>query len=230
VITMSMLTTVAAEPSLYIELAAVFLGGLSGSIFAVQRHFAVTGELALGIASALGGGMLRDVMLGRMPVALTHPQYLPIACVAALIGFAFGSVVMRRLQLILDVLDPVWMGLFAVIGAEAALDAGTTVIGAVFVGCVTAVGGGVLRDLLAGEIPQLVLPGPINYLAGIAGSVVFTVAITATPIERSPAVWGTIALVVGLRLVALRFGVMAPVPPNLSRLAAARPGVRRRRR
>jgi uncharacterized membrane protein YeiH len=215
------------EAQLYLELAAVFLGGLSGSIFAVQRRFPVTGELALGVATALGGGLLRDSLLGRMPAALTNALYLPVALTAALVGFVFGTVVMRRLQLVLDILDPVWMGLFAVLGAEAALRAGTTPVGAILVGSVTAVGGGVMRDVLAGEVPQLVTPGPINYFAGIAGAVAYTTVLTTTPLPRAAVVWGSIGLVVVLRLVALKYHVMVPTPPDLTRLAA-RPVVRRR--
>lgn len=223
--------TVGVQPPLSVELAGVFLGGLSGSLFAVQRRFPVTGELALGISTALGGGILRDILLARTPAALVSPWYLSTAITAALVGFAFGSVAVGRLELALDLLDPLWMGLFAVLGSESALAAGTTTTGAILVGCVAAVGGGVLRDVLAGEVPQLVRPGPINYLAGIAGSVLYTVIVTSTSADRSRTAWATIAVVVCLRLVALRYGVRAPGPPDLSRrLTAGRRMFRRRPR
>ena len=153
-------------PPLAISLMAVFLGGLSGAIFAVQRKFAVTGVLAIAIATGLGGGIIRDLLLGSMPVALTDPSYLPLVVVAAFIGFFFASLVHRG-ELFLNILDPIWMGLFAVIGAQQTLNAGLGSFAAILVGCISAFGGAVLRDLLSGETPQLVLPGPINYLAAI---------------------------------------------------------------
>ena len=109
-------------PPLAISLTAVFLGGLSGAIFAVQRKFAVTGVLAIAIATGLGGGIIRDLLLGRTPVALTDPTYLPLVVVAAFIGFFFASLVHRG-ELFLNILDPIWMGLFAVIGAQQTLNA-----------------------------------------------------------------------------------------------------------
>jgi uncharacterized membrane protein YeiH len=203
------------RPPLLLELVAVFLGGVSGSLFAVQRQLPINGELVLGVAAGLGGGMIRDILLGRTPVALTNEWYLWVAVAGALVSFAFGSLIGTRVQRVLDVLDPAWMGLFAVLGADAALRHHTTPIGAVLVGCATAVGGGVLRDVLAGDTPQLVLPGPINYLAGIAGAVVYTGLVTSTDVSAIAAAWGTLVLVVGLRLAAMRFGILAPPPLDL---------------
>ena len=145
------------QPPLVLDLSAVFLGGLSGAIFAVQRKFVITGVLAIAIATGLGGGIVRDLLVTAKPVALTNPRYLPVCVAAAVIGFFFASAV-HRWRLMLDILDPIWMGLFAVIGAQKALNVGYNGWGAVLVGCVTAFGGALLRDLLAGEKPQLVLP------------------------------------------------------------------------
>ena len=83
---------------LYLDLAAVFLGGLSGSLHAVRRGFAVTGLVAMAVAAGLGGGILRDVLLQTRPVALTQPWYLPTVLAAAGIGFFFGSLVGRFKQ------------------------------------------------------------------------------------------------------------------------------------
>ena len=137
-------------PPLAISLTAVFLGGLSGAIFSVQRKFAVTGVLAIAIATGLGGGIIRDLLLGHTPVALTDPTYLPLVVGAAFVGFFFASLVHRG-QLVMDILDPIWMGLFAVIGAQQTLNAGLSSFAAVLVGCISGFGGAVLRDILAGR-------------------------------------------------------------------------------
>jgi uncharacterized membrane protein YeiH len=222
-------------PPLAISLTAVFLGGLSGAIFAVQRKFAVTGVLAIAIATGLGGGIIRDLMLGRTPVALTDPSYLPLVVVAAFVGFFFASLVHRG-RLFLDILDPVWMGLFAVIGAQQTLNADLGAFAAILVGCISAFGGAVLRDLLAGETPQLVLPGPINYLAAILGAVIYVGMVEWAGADKVVSEWVAIAIVFGLRMIALKYGIRAPEPVDVSRhlrrrmlsgrRARRRPGVR----
>lgn len=201
-------------PPLAISLTAVFLGGLSGAIFAVQRKFAITGVLAIAIATGLGGGMIRDVLLGRVPVALTDPAYLPLVVAAAFIGFFFASLVHRG-QLLLNILDPIWMALFAVIGAQQTLNAGMSSFAAILVGCISAFGGAVIRDLLAGETPQLVLPGPINYLAAILGAMLYVAAVAWIGVDKVVAEWIAIAVVFGLRMLALRFGIKAPEPVDV---------------
>jgi uncharacterized membrane protein YeiH len=203
-------------PPLAISLTAVFLGGLSGAIFAVQRKFAITGVVAIAIATGLGGGIIRDVLLGNVPVALTDPTYLPSVIAAALLGFFFASVVHRG-QLLLDILDPIWMGLFAVIGAQQSLNAGLGSFAAILVGCISGFGGAVVRDLLAGETPQLVLPGPINYLAAILGAILYVAAVAWLGVDKVTAEWVTIAVVFGLRMLALRFGIKAPEPVDVPR-------------
>ena len=158
--------------------------------------------------------MVRDVLLNLEPVALTNPKYLPTVLAAAIIGFFFASLV-HRWQLMLDILDPIWMGLFAVIGAQKALNADYTSWAAILVGCVTAFGGAVIRDLLAGETPQLVLPGPVNYLAAITGSVLYVAMVVWIGVDKEVSEWTTIAVVFGLRMLALRYGIRAPEPVDL---------------
>ncbi len=203
-------------PPLAISLTAVFLGGLSGAILAVQRKFAITGVLAIAIATGLGGGIIRDLLLGRIPIALTDAWYLPLVCLSALIGFFFASAVHRG-QLLLNILDPIWMALFAVIGAQQTLNADLGAFAAILVGCISAFGGAVLRDLLAGETPQLVLPGPISYLAAILGAVLYVAAVDWLGIDKVVAEWVTIAVVFGLRMLALKYGIKAPEPVDVPR-------------
>lgn len=208
------LAAAVAQPPVYVDLTAVFLAGLTGAVFAVKRKFAVSGVLAIAVVAGLGGGILRDLLLNKVPVALTNPRYLPTVVAAAAIGFFFASLV-RRWELMLDVLDPIWMGLFAVIGAQMALDTGLSSWAAILTGCVTAFGGGILRDVLAGETPQLVLPGPVNYFAAIVGSVLYVALVTRLSVPASVAEWSTIVVVFGLRMVALRFGLRTPEPLDL---------------
>ena len=178
---------------LYLDLAAVFLGGLSGSLHAVRRGFAVTGLIAMAVAAGLGGGILRDVLLQTAPVAFKAPWYLPTVLVAAAIGFFFGSLV-TRFRKPIALMDAVWLGLYAVVGAQKAMDYGLSGFSAILLGVVTAVGGSVLVDLLAGERPELVQPGPIGHFGAVIGAVVYVV------MTRWLAVPSLVAMIVDGRL------------------------------
>ncbi len=209
---------------LYLDLTAVFLGGLAGSLHAVRRGFAVTGVVALAVAGGLGGGILRDLLLQNgPPVALTRPAYLPTVVAAAMIGFFFGSLVSRFNKPIL-LMDAVWLGLYAVVGAEKALAVGLSGFSAILVGVVTAAGGSVLMHLLAGETPELVLPGPIGHFGAIIGAVVYVSMAKWLGVPALIGMLVTVALVFAIRVAALRFGIQAPTPVDLpqtiSRVAA----------
>jgi uncharacterized membrane protein YeiH len=220
------------NPPTVIDVVATFLAALSGAIFAVERKFAVTGVLAIAIATGIGGGIMRDVLLQTPPVAFTELAYMPTAIVAAFVGFFFISLAKRGGTIIL-VLDPIWMGLFAVIGAQKAMNADLNALAAMLIGCMTAFGGGILRDLLSNEMPELVKPGPINYLAAILGSMLYVSLVRWAHVDKVVAEWATIAFVFGLRMLSLKFGIRAPQPVDLP---AKLPGVavtqanRRRRR
>jgi uncharacterized membrane protein YeiH len=212
----ALIAAAVVEPPVYVDLTAVFLAGLTGAVFAVKHKFAISGVLAIAVVAGLGGGLLRDLLLNNIPVALTNPRYLPTVIAAAAVGFFFASLI-RRWELMLDILDPIWMGLFAVIGAQMALNSDLSAWAAILTGCVTAFGGGILRDVLAGETPQLVLPGPINYFAAIIGSVLYVSLVTWFSVPASVAEWSTVAAVFGLRMVALRYGLRTPEPVDLPR-------------
>ena len=94
-----------------IELATVLVGGLSGAAFAVNRKFVASGVVVLAISTGLGGGMIRDIFFAVIPAALTDPQYLMTALVAAVLGYFFTHAV-HSLQWWLMVLDAVGLGLF----------------------------------------------------------------------------------------------------------------------
>jgi uncharacterized membrane protein YeiH len=207
---------------LYLDLAAVFLGGLSGSLHAVRRGFSVTGLVALAIAAGLGGGILRDLLLQvGPPVALTQPWYLPTVLVAAGIGFFFGSLA-KRFRKPIIVMDAVWLGLYAVVGAQKALAHGFSGFSAILLGAVTAVGGSILMDLLAGEQPELVQPGPIGHFGAVIGSVIYVAMAHWLDVPGLVAMIATVVLVFVIRVAALRFGIQVPtaldIPQTITRV------------
>ena len=144
-----------------VDVTGVIANGLLGAAVARRHSFDLIGFLVLGTASALGGGLLRDMMLGQgFPVALTDPWYLGGAFGAAILGyfFSFERKWSRRLIVLADVLV---LGCWSATGASKGLAAGLGWVPAIFLGVVTAVFGGIIRDVLVRETPAIFGGKPI---------------------------------------------------------------------
>ncbi|MFZ1880469.1 MAG: trimeric intracellular cation channel family protein [Gaiellaceae bacterium] len=189
-----------------LDLIGTFAFALSGALLAVRKRMDIFGVVVLAVASGLGGGIIRDVLIGATPpVAITHWGYLATAAAAGLVGFAAPAAVTRARRMVL-VFDAVGLGLFAVSSTAKALEHGVPAVGAVVIGVITAVGGGVARDLLAGDVPVILHSDIYATPAAVAGIIVATVS-------RSPSVeLGAAILATGIRLAALRFRWSAPKP------------------
>jgi uncharacterized membrane protein YeiH len=198
---------------LLFDLVGVFVFGLAGASAAVAKRLDVFGVVVVGVASAIGGGVLRDVLLGQAPpFALRDWRYLVVPTVASIVVFYFHPQISRLRRVVL-LSDAAGLGLFVVTGTAKALDAGVPAVGATVVGVLTGIGGGVIRDLLTGEIP-VVLRREVYALAALAGSVVVVVAAGLGVTGVVSASIGA-ALVFGLRIVALLRRWSVPVPRNV---------------
>jgi uncharacterized membrane protein YeiH len=146
----------AATPGLVLEvldLTGIFVFAISGGLVGVRKGLDVFGVLVLAGATGLGGGFLRDLLIGDVPpAALADWRYLAVPVVAGLVTFWFHPA-LGRMERLVTVFDAFGLGLFCVAGALKALDHGLGPVPAALMGAVTAVGGGVLRDLLAGRVP-----------------------------------------------------------------------------
>ena len=139
---------------LALDLAGTFAFALNGALTAIRvARLDVVGVLTLGMITALGGGIIRDIFLGSLPPAtFSDWRYLAVAASGSLVAFAFGQRLDRMTTPIL-VFDAAGLSLFAVSGALKALDFGAGLTQAVILGTITAVGGGTMRDVLIGRIP-----------------------------------------------------------------------------
>jgi uncharacterized membrane protein YeiH len=189
----------------------------SGASAGVAKRLDLFGVVFVGAVAALGGGIVRDLLLGAAPpYALTHWGYLVVAVLAAVLLFWLHPQ-FNRLRRTVLVLDAAGLGLFTVTGTLKALDARVPALGACVVGMITAIGGGLGRDLLTGEIP-IVLRREIYAVASLLGA--GTVALLVQlHVQRPPLIAGTALLVFVVRIVALRRKWQAPTPP-----AAVLPG------
>ena len=155
---------------------------VAGDMVAIDKRVDLFGVLFLGMLTALGGGCLRDVLLGRFPPAMfSNYVYVTVSIVTALIVFIAARLLAERYRLneaaidqINNVFDALGLGVFAVVGVEVSISAGYGSNGflAVFMGMTTAIGGGVLRDLLLREIP-FVLKKRIYAIAAICGALAY---------------------------------------------------------
>lgn len=198
-------------PLLVLDLVGIFVFALSGGLTAVRERFDVIGVLVLACAAGLGGGILRDVLIGAVPpVGISDPRLLAAACGAGVVTF-FLHPAMSRIRRVVLVLDAVGLGVFVVAGTYKALALGTPVLAAVIVGVLTGVGGGVVRDLLSGHVPEVLGRTELYATPAILGAVLFAVAWRTDLVQPAVTV-GCVVLVVVIRLWALRYRVTAPTP------------------
>jgi uncharacterized membrane protein YeiH len=140
---------------LVLELVGIFVFALSGGLVAVRKHLDIFGVIVLAGTTGLGGGFLRDVLIGATPpAALDDWRYLLVPVAAGLTTFVFHPT-LGRLEPLVTIFDAAGLGLFCVTGALKALEFGLGPIPAALMGMVTGVGGGMARDLLAGRVPVI---------------------------------------------------------------------------
>ena len=214
---------------LWAELAAVALGALQGALFAgtiTDRRIDVLGAVLVGVGLALGGSVLRDVLLGEPPVVVRGRWYVLVAVVTALLGIALHRL-SARLEPVIEPLDAATIGLFGAIGTSKALSLEVPAVPAVLVGVVAAVGGSVIRDLALGLPVALLHVGSLYAVAAAAGAAAL-VALVAGGVAVADAAVVGVATTTGIRLLAVRRGWSVPEQHALA-LRAPRPRRRARR-
>ena len=164
------------------ELVGTAAFALSGAMLAAHKGLDLFGILFLGVVTALGGGTIRDVLLGITPPKMFYSyEYVALAVGTALVLFLAFRLVPRtraglagQMDLLYNLCDAVGLGVFAVVGTQAGMEAGyaENAFLCIFLGLTTGVGGGILRDIMCADIPG-VLRKHIYALAAIAGSGVF---------------------------------------------------------
>jgi uncharacterized membrane protein YeiH len=150
-----------------------FVFGLSGGLTAARRRMDLFGFVVVAVVTGTGGGTLRDLLLGVNPVSwVEHPRLLVVSAVAGVVAF-YAVPLLERLDVprrgALVWFDAVGLALFAVTGTRIAMEYDVPAISAVILGMLTAVGGGVIRDLLSDTMP-LILHRELYATAAVLGS------------------------------------------------------------
>jgi len=201
---------------LALDLAGTFAFALNGALTAIRvAHLDIIGVVTLGMITALGGGILRDVMIDSLPPAtFSDWRYLAVAAGGSLLAFLLGRR-LDRLSGAITMLDAAGLSLFAVTGASKALEFGLGPAQAVILGAVTGVGGGTLRDVLTKRVPTVLRSG-LYAIPALAGATV-TVVATELGVYGLPAAIGAAALCFVIRMLGVRFDLNAPTPPAEAR-------------
>jgi uncharacterized membrane protein YeiH len=197
---------------LVLDLVGIGVFALSGALTGVEKKLDLFGVLALSFTTALGGGIIRDLLIGVAPPAtFTDSRYLIVPAVCGVLVFYVHPAV-TRVRRPLMVFDAAGLSLFAVAGAQKSIDAGLNTPSSIGVGMITAVGGGIMRDVLVREIP-LVLHREIYATAALLGATIVAVGDRVSWAPTPVAVIGALATF-AVRVISKWRGWSAPVAQN----------------
>lgn len=184
------------------EIIGIISFAIVGAMAGIRKKMDLFGVIIIAGTNSMGGGIIRDVILGIVPpVAFKYPVYLIVATTVALIVFI--PVVRKRIhtdQWLLNLMDAIGLAAFAIVGSRAGADTGNSFL-MVFLGTVTCVGGGVLKDLFCGEIPSVFVK---HFYAtpAIIGSTLYVVLRSAN--DTAAAITGA-AVIIILRMLAAHY-------------------------
>jgi len=187
---------------LSLDLLGTFAFAITGAIKAANRGLDWFGAIALACATGFCGGIMRDTLLGNTPpLALQKPVYAIVCIFAAILVITIKGKIISR-WIFVRIADAIGLGVFTALGAIHAENAGTGGVAIVSLAVLTAIGGGMLRDVLAGEIPQ-VLKSEIYATAALIGGLFFWLFGLCTSEFHVVKVAATIVITISLRLYAM---------------------------
>lgn len=192
----------------YFEYFAILLWSVSGAIVGWRKGYDVVGVFVVAFVSSFGGGLLRDgLFLQRLPAVLTDSAYYWIMMIAVAGVVAVGRRMQRDRMLpkIVSIIDALGVPMFVVIGIELAAARGLGIPAIVLIGTVSGVGGGLLRDMIVGDTPELLRPGQYNTLLVVAMAVIYILLAYEAGYDRFLTAWASIVGFFVARLLIIRF-------------------------
>ena len=193
----------------FFEHCGVAVFAITGVLAAENKRVDLFGVIVLALVTALGGGTMRDLILRIEPFWLSDPSFVLTAAATAAVTFVAARCWEAPARLLL-ILDACGLALFTVIGTEIALGASASNGITVVLGVMTGVAGGMVRDVLTGEVPLVFRPGTYLYAtAAFCGALIFVLLTPVTP-SRLAAQSVAIAVTLGLRLAAIRWRLRLP--------------------
>ncbi|MCL1797748.1 MAG: TRIC cation channel family protein [Eggerthellaceae bacterium] len=204
---------VVLEIPFWLELTAALTGGISGAMYAVRARYDIFGTICIACTAGLFGGIMRDLLLQDYGIyAFQKPELIVCCVVAGIVVFYFGRLV-SYLDPVINLLDSLSCGFWAIISVGKGLSAGLDIVPAIILGTVTAVGGGVMRDVFMSKQPEVFQAGALYGSASLFGSAAFAVLKHYHLLEH----WAPficIGLVLAVRYASLFFGWYSHPPTD----------------
>lgn len=196
---------------LALDLLGSFAFAISGATVGVRRRLDLFGVMVLAFAAATAGGLVRDALIGALPpTAIADWRYVTVAGLAALLTF-FRHGLVERLRNPVQLFDAIGLGLFAANGAGKALQYGAGPTGALLLGILSAVGGGIARDVLVAEVPAVLHRELYAVAAALGAGIVVLGNHLAAPAVPTALLGATACFL--LRYVAMRRRWALPIAP-----------------
>jgi uncharacterized membrane protein YeiH len=192
----------------FLDLFGTAVFALTGALRAISHKLDLMGAVVLAVVTALGGGMMRDALIGRHPpAAFADQSYLLIAIAAGAFTFFWGRRLDEREGWLIT-FDAIGLGVFTLVGAWIADRAGLGAVGIVFIAILTGTGGGVLRAMLVAEVP-FILRKEIYASASLAGALLYLL-LDSQGVYGMTVFWSVIGLTTAIRLLSWRYNIHLP--------------------
>lgn len=192
-----------------IDILGTFSFAVSGAFFAMEKKLDPFGVLILSFVTAIGGGTLRDIMIGNLPVGWLRDGTATIVIFMGAIGSMFFSQWLKKINATLFLFDALGLGLFTIIGIEKGMEMNFSMGVCIALGTITASFGGVIRDVLLNHVP-LIFRKEIYALASITGGLIYYL-LTQTALNDDAAKIICILLILVIRLLAVKYKLSLPV-------------------
>ncbi|MEO1055491.1 MAG: TRIC cation channel family protein [Actinomycetota bacterium] len=210
--TSDLITGVLGTVQSILEHLGVVAFAISGALVACRKRMDLVGVVVLGVIVAVGGGTIRDLVVQRTVFWVDDPTFLAMSALAAICSVPALSVASRQMRQgywLVQSFDAIGLALFVVTGTNIALESGASAVAAAVIGIVSGMGGGVIRDVLANEVPQALIGGRFYTTAALVGSSVYIVLLEMNA-DAVVVLWIPILIVLALRFVSLRYRIGVP--------------------
>lgn len=188
-----------------LELLGTLVFAISGALTAAEKRFDLMGVAIVAFVTALGGGTVRDVLIGSTPVNwMSEPLLLIIVIIGVLLAFVFNKK-LNRLRRTFFLFDAIGLGLFSIAGMQIALNAGISPVYAILCGMITGTFGGLTRDILCRDIP-VIFRKEIYALAGLAGASLYY-GLEFMSLPRNISLTISVVTVIIIRVLAVRYQI-----------------------
>ena len=209
-------THIAVSLPAWLDLASVAVGGISGALVAKERDLDPIGFVGLSMLCGLGGGLIRDMAMQVGSVyMLDNPYAIPATAAIGLAVFFFARM-FEKVPNLLEWVDIISVGLFALGGTDKAIVHGLLPVSAILMGTLTGVGGGMLRDVFLGDVPRIFKPSNYYAVCALAGSTTYYALVKWIGIDKYIAAVALIAVTVGLRRWSLSHDATTPSSHDLT--------------